>query len=263
MSYESPKGLKKVDERILVPGLPIVEGEKNATLELMKQFPNVAAYGMLLLGDPKHPMAQLVSERWPEISNMTGDQFALFVFDRPTEWTQSYMRYWQNKLGDNFDSTWKDWQAPPEPGAAYGYISLFKPPLTIEQLPCLVLFTDPEDRTAVVRPIPDWDKDSLFGLLKAIAATVQESASEPREQRLEFLRRELTSPGARFKATAGHLASKAIAYFKEHPATVTSTAISVVLGLSGAGLFTLPAVAISVLGVLKDTISGKTSAASG
>jgi hypothetical protein len=262
MPYTSPKGkIGPIDDRALVCAVPIVDGEKNATIELMKQLPNVTAYGMLLLDDPKHPMAELVRERWSEISNMTGDRFLLFSFERPAEWTQNYMQYWRNKLGNQFDSTWKKWQDPPDPGAAYGYLSLFKPPLNPKQLPCLVLFTDPEKRQAIVRPIPNWDKSSLYELLKGIITVVQEASEKPEAERLEWLRKELTSPSARFLTAAGHVGSRALDYFKQHPALVTSTAISVVLGLSGAGLFTLPAVAVSVLNVVKDTISGTKSAA--
>jgi len=258
MNYKSPEGPLTSEEKVLVPAtvIPIVEGEKNTTLELMKQFPNAAAYGMLLLDDPKHPMAELVRERWSEINNLTGTQFVVFAFERPAEWTQNYMRYWQNKLGNQFKPTWKKWQDAPDPGAAYGYLSLFKPALTPEQLPCLVLFTDPQERQVVVRPIPDWDKDSLFSLLKGIATVVQQSTDKPQAERLEWLRQELTSPGARFKSAAGHIGSLALDYFKQHPAVVVSTAISVALGLSGAGLYTVPTAAVSVLNVLKDTLSG-------
>jgi hypothetical protein len=259
MSYESPKGPMKSDERILVPTIPLVEGEENTTLELMKQFPGVAAYGMLLLDDAKHPMAELVHERWSEISNMTGNIFVLFTFERPADWTKSYMQYWRNKLGDNFEPTWKKWQDAPEPGAAYAYTSLFKPALTPNQLPCLALFTDAEERRAVVRPIPKWDKESLFDLLKGIATVVQQSAKiDDPDKRLDWLRHELTSPSALFVSSAGHAGSRAMDYFKQHPARVASTVISVVLGLSSGGMFTLPKVATSALNVLKDTIPGGT-----
>ena len=258
MNYTSPKGPLTVGVKKLVPGtaVPIMEGEKNVTIELMKQLTNVTAYGMLLLDDPKHPMAELVRERWSEINALTGDHFMVFAFERPAEWTKNYLQYWQAKLGPDFKTTWKKWQDPPDPGAAYGYLSLFKPPLTPKQLPCLVLFTDPLEREVVVRPIPDWDKDSLFNLLKGIATVVQQSTDKPQAERLEWLRQELTSPGARFKSAAGHIASLAIDYFKEHPAVVVSTAISLALGLSGAGVFALPTAAVPVLSVLKDTLSG-------
>ena len=256
MSYKSPKGPLKSKERILVPAMPVVEGEQNATLELIKQFPKVTAYGMLLLDNPRHPMAELVRERWPEISNLTGNRFMLFSFERPDKWTQNYLQYWRNRLGGQFDPTWKKWQDVTDPGVAYGYMSLFKPALTPRQLPCLVLFTDAEERMAIVRPIPDWDKDSLFNLLKGIATAVEASADKPTAERLEWLKKELSSPGARFLSAAGYVGSLVQDYFKKHPALVTSTAISVVLGLSGAGLFTLPTVGVSVLNLLKDTLSG-------
>src|ERR1035438_8597254 len=95
MSYESPKGSLTNGTRTMVPAMPLVEGEDNVTLELMKQFSEVTAFGMLLLGDPKHPMAEVVRERWSEISNLTGNRFILFAFERPAEWTKSYLRYWQ------------------------------------------------------------------------------------------------------------------------------------------------------------------------
>ena len=93
MSYESPKGPIESEKRIMVPALPIMDGEVNATLELMKQFPNVVAYGMLLLDNPKHAMAQLVRKKWSEISNLTGDRFVLFSFERPATWTENYVCY--------------------------------------------------------------------------------------------------------------------------------------------------------------------------
>ncbi|MDR3566606.1 MAG: hypothetical protein P4L43_01115 [Syntrophobacteraceae bacterium] len=262
MLYSSPKGKTgHIDHRVLVSAVPIVDDEKNATLELMKQLPDMTAYGMLLLDDPNHPMAQLVRERWSEIGNMTGDKFLLFSFERPEKWTKTYLKYWRNKLGDQFDAMWKEWQEVPDPGAAYGFVSLFKPPLTPKQLPCLVLFTDAEKRKAVVRPIPNWEKNDLYELLKAIATVVQDAATKPKEERLDYLRDELSSPGARFGAAAGHIGAQALDYFRQHPALVVSTAISVVLGLSGAGLLMLPAAAIAVLNILKETISGAGSKA--
>jgi len=220
----------------------------------------MTAYGMLLLGDPKHPMAELVRERWSEISNLTGDRFALFTFEHPAEWTQSYLRYWQNKLGDDFERTRKQWQDAEEPGAAYGYLNLFTPTLKPTQLPCLVLFTDAKKREVVLRPIPNWDKDSLFQLLVGISATVQEAAEQPKTERLEWLRNELTTPSALFLSKAGHIGFLAKDYFMKHPALVTSTTLSVVLGLSGAGLLTLPTTVIAVLNIIKNTLSGDKSA---
>jgi len=256
MNYQSPKGLKKEAEKRIVISMPIVEGENNATLALMERFPEVTAYGMLLLGDPQHPMATLVRERWAELDNLTGNRFVLFVFERPEEWTQSYLRYWQHKLGDDFERTWKQWQEKEEPGAAYGYLDLFKPALQATQLPCLVLFTDAKKREVVVRPIPDWDQDRLFQLLVGIAATVQASAEQPETERLEWLQNKLTAPGPLFLAQAGHVGSLAMAYFKEHPALVTSTALSVVLAMSGAGLLTLPTTVIAALNIVKETMAG-------
>jgi len=256
MCYNSPKGELEVPDRSLVRAMPILEGEKNATLELMAKCPGAIAYGMLLLGDPRHPMAELVRERWSEINNLTGDRFILFAFERPAEWTQSYLRFWREKLGDDFRRTWKQWQEAEEPGAAYAYLSLFNPPLKPAQMPCLVLFTDARKREVVVRPIPDWDKDSLFKLIAGISAAVEESAGHPEAERLEWLRRELTSPGARFLAGAGHVGAQALAYFKKNPAVVAATVVSVVLGLSGAGLIAVPATGIALLKVLKDTLPG-------
>jgi hypothetical protein len=263
MNYQSPKGPIESEDRILAKAvaLPLIDGENNATLELMKQFPNVAAYGMLLLDDPKHPMAELVRERWSEINNLTGDRFPLFSFERPVEWTQNYVQYWRNKMGDQFETNWKKWQEASDPGTAYTYMSLFKPALTPRDLPCLVLFTDPEERKVAVRPIPNWDEDSLYDLLKGIVTVVQESADRPKEERLVWLAEELTSPGARFRAAAGHAGTKALDYCKQHPAQVASTTISLVLALSGAGLFALPPAAVAIIKVLKDTIPGSKSSA--
>lgn len=183
MANVPEKGPLEPDVRILVPTIGLVQGEKNATEVLLKQFPNMLAYGMLLLDDPKHPMAELVRERWPELSNLTGDNFMLFSFERPAQWSEIYLRYWRNKLGDDFEPTWQKWQNTVDPGSAYTYLNFFNPPLKPTQLPCLVLFTDIEERKAIVRPIPNWDKDSLFALLKSIVAVIQEfSGAGEREE---------------------------------------------------------------------------------
>ncbi len=260
MSYET-KGPLEPPRRHLVPAMPLVDGEADAVEELGRQFSSVAAYGMLLLDDAKHPMSELVRERWPAIHNLTGDSLLLFSFERPAEWTDTYVRYWRNKLGGKFDSTWKQWQSAVDPGSAYTYLGLFKPPLRPDQLPCLVLFTDIEVREAVVRPIPNWDKESLFTLLKGIVGVVQDSAQIPKDERLAWLAKELTSPGARFLADAKRAGTMARDYFMQHPAQVVTTALSVVLGLSGAGLFALPPVATEVLKFIKDTMSGTKQAA--
>ncbi len=263
MANVPEKGPLEPDVRILVPTIGLVQGEKNATEVLLKQFPNMLAYGMLLLDDPKHPMAELVRERWPELSNLTGDNFMLFSFERPAQWSEIYLRYWRNKLGDDFEPTWQKWQNTVDPGSAYTYLNFFNPPLKPTQLPCLVLFTDIEERKAIVRPIPNWDKDSLFALLKSIVAVIQESAAQEKEKRLVWLQSHITSQSAQIIDQGKHLGSAALEYFKNNPTFVVSTVFSVVLGLSGAGLFTLPSAATAVISVLKDTLSGAKSGATG
>ncbi len=234
-------------------------GDMEATVEEIKKL-DVNVYGMLLLGDPNHPLAKAVTDNWYDIDKLTGKKFLLVAFQPPPKFTDSYKDYWKAALGDSFEKTWAVWQKEYEPGMAYDYLSLFDPKLKPSQLPCLALFTDPESRRAVIRTIPRWDTASLYKLLAGMFWTVRECSEREDigpEERLELLREALTSPGTVVRDYSAYFSEQAIKYLKEHPVEVASAACNVTLAILTANILPLSPTIISLLKVVKDTFFGK------
>lgn len=98
-----------------LPAPPIIFPEegyfgegKEKTLELLKKVPDVNIYGFLLTMDVKHPVSQMVSERWYELHDLTGPNFLLLAFNPPSEWKDSFKDYWKEKLGKEFEDVWAE-----------------------------------------------------------------------------------------------------------------------------------------------------------
>ena len=242
----------KSDTRVIAPALQ----EQQATLALLQRFPDVKVYALLLTADPKHPIAQVVRERWSELSHLTGSQTMFIVFEKPDQWSEGLKNYWKKQLGDTFDATWQEWQQGPESGLAFDYLDLFEEPrLRPDQLPCLVLFTDPKKREAVARSIPNWDADSLYRLLMGMIGSINECAAQPAETRLACLRDNLSSPSAVVAAQLGHTGGQALTYLRQHPAQIVTTSLSFALALGTASVVPLSPVVVGILQALKGALA--------
>ena len=159
------------------------------------------------------------------------------------------------QLGESFEKTWQDWQKGLDSGVAYDYLDLFESPIKPSQLPCLVLFTDPEKHKAVVRSIPNWDVESLYRLFIGMLETISRCYELPPEERLECLRSSLTSPSARTLAELAHMKDQVVDYLKQNPAQTVITTVSLVLALATANVLPLCPAVVSILKVVKDTFS--------
>jgi hypothetical protein len=238
------------------PLVPLFETlkEKKATLKLIKQVPDVAVYGFLLSTDLDDSLAEMVKKRWSELHHLTGERFLLGVFQPPAKWEASYRTYWRKHLGKDFDRIWREWQEFAGGGVAYDYLDLFKPKLKPSQLPCLVLFTDPMERKAVIRLLPKWDVESLYQLFIYMVEAIDECSDCPKERRLECLRKSLTSPSARTIAYFGYFKRKALDYLRKHPAKAFVTTASLVAALGTGSILPLAPGALEVLKALKKAL---------
>lgn len=253
MSYQGiPEEDLIEDERGMLPAGRTVA----ATDTLLAKLPDVAIYGFLLCADPQHPLNKVVSERWSELDHRSGERVAIVAFEPPKEWAEGIVERWRLTFGDKFDETWADWERGRglEPGAAFDYLGSFKtdPPLRPADLPCLVLFSDLNDRRAVVRPLPAWPTQDLFALLNGLIDQITECAQLPAPDRLEALATALTTPSAKMKTSFGRLANRSVDYLRSHPATVVITAISVVLALGSASVLPLSIGMIAALKEVRD-----------
>jgi len=240
------------NERSLMGIMPTAQ----ATLEQLKRFRDVTVYGFLLNPDPTRPLAQVMRERWTEIHHLTGERVMIVATEVPDKWSDNLKEYWKNKLGTDYGKVWQEWQRRPDAGVAFQYMDLFSPHLDQSQLPCLVLFTNPEELRAVVRPLPDWDADSLFHLLRNLLGAIRKCAEQPDEaKRLECLEHSLTSPVALVSADLDYMKDKAVDYIKHHPAQVMTTTIGFVLALATGNVLALSPVAVTILKAVKDAVS--------
>jgi len=257
MPYEGiPEDQLESEERALLPAAR----QRDATEEILRSLPEVTVFGLLLVSDPNHPLVRVIRNRWSELHHLTGRTIALVAFQPPATWAPSLEDYWRQQLGSSFDRVWADWHSGRglEPGAAFDYLDLIEDPkLTPSQLPCLALFADLNDREAVVRPLPSWDEASLFKLLENILQTVRECGEKAPEERLNCLRKELTSPKARALASLGHYTDQASDYLREHPALVVTTTISFVLALATGNVLPLSPALIGTLKAVKGIFAKK------
>jgi hypothetical protein len=250
MPYNPDKD--KFEKTVARDVLP-ADTDAERTLAQIERFPSVTIFGFLLNPDPKHPLAQVLHDHWSEIHHLTGDKVMITAFDPPAEWSEELKEHWKAKLGDDFARIWGQWQTPRGAGLAFQYLDLFNPPLQPSQLPCLLLYTNPRERTAVVRSIPDWDATSLYPLLEDMLGIVRLTAAEPDPaKRLETLRESLTSPSTIFVAHLGHAKDKTVAFLKANPALLFTTTINFVLALVSGGAISLGAGATAVLKAIRD-----------
>jgi hypothetical protein len=255
MPYEPiPRDQQEEDERMLLPA----GRSPQATATILGKLDEVAVYGFLLVPDPDHPVGAAVRDNWPLLDHRSGPHVALVAFEPPTTWAPAIVDRWRRQLGESFDATWAGWQQSYglEPGAAYDYLDRFgvHPPLRAADLPCLVLFCDPQERRAVVRPIPDWAPEEVRDFLEATIDTILEHVDDPRSERLDNLAAALTSPGSGFRMTLGRLLQRALEYVKEHPVLIVTTTLSAVAALGTANVLPLSAAAVAALTALHDDL---------
>lgn len=242
------------EEKDLAVALP----GARTTLAQLRRFTGVTIYGFLLNPDPKHPLAQVMRERWSELHYLSGGKVMLVATEVPAQWTKSLEEYWKEKLGEDFEPTWQEWRKSPDAGIAFQYMDLFDPPLDQSQLPCLVLFTNPEKPQAVVRSIPAWDGGSLYQLLRNLLGNIRQCAELPDEtKRMECLEKSLASTGSLILSNLEYAKDKVSDYIGRHPVQVVTTTISFVLALATGNVLALSPNAVTILKAIKEAVSSK------
>lgn len=228
---------------------------KEDILELLEKIPDVAIYGVLLTRDIKHPVVQMLRERWYDFHQLTGPKFLLIVFEPPDEWRKSFKKYWKDKLGEDIEKIWDEWQTGVEREGAVNYAKLFKPGVKVDDFPCMVLFTDLkhiDKQQVVIRKIPKWDTESLYELLSGMIQSIVDCCEQPAEKRLECLKSSLTTPTAKAKAYYKYTEKKALDYLKKNPASIVVTTAAFALALANAYVLPIGAAAVAILQVLKN-----------
>jgi hypothetical protein len=246
--------LEPEDERIILPA----PRTKEAAEELLRALPDIKVFGLLLVSNPGHPINNVIRNRWSELHHLTGNSIALVAFQPPVQWAPSLEDFWREQLGSSFQQTWADWQSGRglEGGVALDYLDLVREPqLKPSDLPCLALFTSLDDTRAVIRPLPNWDEDSLFNLMTTILKTVGECAAETESERLDCLRKRLTSPQVHAWTTLGHVGQQIYDYLRQHPALAVTTSVSVVLALATGNVLPLSVAVVEALKIVKDTFA--------
>lgn len=193
-------------------------------------------YGMILSNDSTRNLSKVVESHWMDFHNLTGDKFLLITFQAPTEWNEHYKEYMQELLGDSFDQYWKQSQNEAFKGHQYEFLDKFKKEIKPSQMPCLAIFTNPEEEKpdVVIRSLPNWDEDNLFNFMSNILCTIREISNKKdisEDKRLNLLKDELTSPTVVLAGHYTYIKDKTIAYLKQHPAEVTKASASFLMAM--------------------------------
>lgn len=228
---------------------------KEDILELLSKIPDVSIYGVLLTRNIKHPLVQMLRERWYDFHKLTGPKFLLIVFEPPDEWRESFKNYWKGKLGEDIEKVWDECQTRVEREGAVDYAKLFKPKVKVDDFPCMVLFTDLkhlDEQQVVMRKIPKWDTESLYELFSGMIQSIVDCCEQPAEKRLECLKSSLTSPTAKAKTYYKYGGKKSLNYLKKNPATIVATTATFALTLANASVLPIGAAAVAILQILKN-----------
>jgi hypothetical protein len=101
-------------------------------------------------------------------------------------------------------------------------------PIRRSELPCLVLFTEPDSKSAVILRIPDWEESDVWKFLEGVCDTIDKcSKLEDPAERLLALEGSLTSYTARIRRDLGHLGDKLESYVRAKPVKVIVTGLSI------------------------------------
>lgn len=219
-----------------------------STLDLLKEVRGIAIYG-LLLSPPEHPISEVVRKKWHDFHYLTGTKFLLVTLEPPSEIDDNIKNYWKSELGDKFEKFWEGWESERKPGVATSFCDKFEPKLKISQLPCLVLFTSPEnleDQRIVVRSLPEWNNEALFQLLSGMIESIRDCCDKPIEKRLKCLQNSLTSPNAICLSYYKHMKTEVLDYMQKNPTSIVVATAAFVLALSG-NVISLGAAAFAIL----------------
>jgi hypothetical protein len=216
-------------------------------------------YGMLLSNNLPHNLSQVVDNNWMEIHKMTGDEFLLIAFQAPKEWNEHYKDELKKIVGDSFEQYWKDSESDALQGRAYEFLDKFEPKIKPSQLPCLVLFTDPnkDKPEVIIRSIPNWDKQSLYKFMSGMLWTIREISNEQNISdagRLNVLRDKLTSPTAEVMVYYEYTKDKTVDYLKQHPAQIVKASTSFAAAIATGNVILLSPVVVEFLKAIKGVL---------
>ena len=227
---------------------------KEDILNILKKIPAMDIYGVLLTKDFKHPLVQMLRDRWYPLHELTGPKFLLIVFKPPDEWRDDFKNYWKGKLGEDFEKIWDEWQTGFKGKGVFNYAKLFKPEVKVEDYPCMVLFTDLEhlnEQQVVMCKLPEWDPDSLYELFSGMIQLITKCCEQPTEERLECLQSSLTSYTAKTKAYSKYKGKKVRDYFKKKPVSIVVTTATFALAFANPNVLPIGAAAVAILQALK------------
>lgn len=223
---------------------------KHAYREVAKKMGEIDVIGLLLSPNPYHSVSKVIKSRWQDLYYASGEHLLVVFFQNPSQWSEVVKEDLKRRLGEDFDKYWKEWQIGTEPGKAWKYVELFEDPKIDEsQLPCLVFFTSAENSQAVVRTIPDWGEIETYEFLNAIFHSINGCCKylkdDTPDQRIERIRKAVTSPSAKLSSYQQHVKRKISRFARDNPGFVAKMAFSIIVGATGA--FYSPAIPLMAI----------------
>lgn len=238
----------------IIPEFP----EELTELNVYSKTRGFNTYGILLSDDPNHNISQVIDKYWNEIHELTGKKFLFATNQVPSKWNEYYKNDLKEILGDAYDQKMEKWKNGVKPGLVFDFLKKFNDTeITLSQLPCLVVFTNPDTPKAVIRNIPNWEVDYLYKFIKGVLWTIRECSEaqdKSDDERLELLEETLKYPTADAEAYYDYAKDRVLDYIKKNPAEIIKTGFSFVAALATGNLLPLSDTAIKIIKILKDTI---------
>ena len=227
------------------------------TRALLAQLGHFPVFGLLLAPDASHPVAQLVTQRWDALQQVTGSRFLLLAFQPPQAFSAEFEADWRKRLGDDFNDVWGKWQQTKAAApSAYDYDRMFdNQVIKRADMPCLALFTSPLAEQAVVLGIPNWSEDELWTYLEGVCDTIDTCAEEADPiKRLNLLQQRLISFPAQARQRLGHIAEKAGSFVLAHPAKVVVVTLNIMVAFATANILPIGAAGITLIKGVADAL---------
>jgi hypothetical protein len=168
--------------------LPVLD-EKEAAERVQHKLGEYPLYAFLLYDEMDDDLTVFVRMHGGLLHGLSGNDCLLSVFENPGDWGEGWKRYWQQKLGPDFDKMLSDWikLKPFDRNTSYQLADYLQ--IDRKALPCIIFVESFLDKRFMYLPIIK-DKGEYHDYFKDLFTAVRDATNEPAGKRIDKLRSE-------------------------------------------------------------------------
>jgi hypothetical protein len=173
-------------EKVLVPLAPMavqdIQGDADRMRDKLGTYP---LYAFLLYTEMDEDLVAFLRRAY-WLHTLSGSDCLVSVFENPTNWGEQWKKYWQEKLGPDFNRMSRDWYKlqPLDRDSAFSLADRLG--VDKNALPCIVFLESFGDRRIMCLPIVA-DRVKYREYFQSLFAAVSRAAKAPPGNRLDAL----------------------------------------------------------------------------